>query len=149
MNIYVDADACPVKNFVVQVAKEFKLDVFMFIDTSHQLKDGYSTVITVDRANDSVDFAILNQISKGDVLVTQDYGLASIALAKNVHVIHQHGFLYTNDNIESLLYERFMNKKARSLGGRNTHIKKRTTENDIDFLNSFRKLIIGLLSCPN
>ena len=74
MKILVDADACPVKEIIVRLAKEWNIPVTMLIDTSHQLNDGYSTVITVDKQADSVDFALMGLLIRDDVVVTQDFG---------------------------------------------------------------------------
>lgn len=141
MTIFVDADACPVKEIIIKIAKEFDIPVFMFIDTSHILNDNYAKIITVDKANDSVDFAIANKIKKNDIAITQDYGLASMLLAKGAHVIHQNGFLYTSENIDQLLFERHISKKSRRAGVKSHgHIKARTKDNDIDFEINFRTL---------
>ncbi|MCL1842276.1 MAG: DUF188 domain-containing protein, partial [Defluviitaleaceae bacterium] len=75
MKILVDADACPVKEIIVRLARQRKIPVTMLIDTSHQLNDGYSTVITVDKQADSVDFALMGLLCREDVVITQDYGL--------------------------------------------------------------------------
>jgi len=66
MQILVDADACPVKHIIVRLAKQHKISVTMLIDTSHVLDDGYSTVITVDKEADSVDFALMGLLSCED-----------------------------------------------------------------------------------
>jgi uncharacterized protein YaiI (UPF0178 family) len=147
MNIFVDADACPVKEIIVNIAKKFNIPVFMFIDTSHILKDDYATIITVDKANDSVDFAIANKIKKGDIAITQDYGLASMLLGKGAYVIHQNGFSYTADNIDQLLFERHMSKKARRSGVKSHHhIKARTKEDDLKFEKNFYHLVESLVT---
>lgn len=75
MEILVDADACPVKEIIVNLAKEKEVPVTMIIDTAHLLNDGYSRVLTVDKGADSVDFALIGLLKKGDIVVTQDYGL--------------------------------------------------------------------------
>ena len=89
MQILVDADACPVKDIIVKLAKKRGIPVTMLIDTSHQLYDGYSTVITVDNAADSVDFTLMGLLARNDIVVTQDYGLAAMALGKGGRVINQ------------------------------------------------------------
>lgn len=75
MQILVDADACPVKQIIVRLAKEQNISVTMLTDTSHELNDGYSTVITVDKQADSVDFALMNILTRNDIVVTQDFDL--------------------------------------------------------------------------
>ena len=87
MKILVDADACPVKSIIVNIAKKENIPVIMFFDTSHCYNDGYSLVKTVDKGPDSVDFAIINCIDKGDICITQDYGLAVMAMSK-LSLIH-------------------------------------------------------------
>lgn len=134
INIFVDADACPVNDIIVKVAKDFNIPVFMFVDTSHVLHSDYAQIVIVDKSADSVDFAIINRIKKGDIAVTQDYGLASMILAKGAYPIHQNGFLYTSENIDKLLFERHMAKKLRRAKVRiHNHIKSRTKQNDIKF----------------
>lgn len=148
MKILVDADACPVKEIIVSIAKELQIPVSMFIDTSHILEDGYSKVITVDKGADSVDFYLVNQAQKGDIVVTQDYGLASMALAKGAAAIHQNGFTYNTQNIDGLLLRRHLEKKLRQQKKHTSHMKKRNHENDLAFAEAFRRLCIQLLSSP-
>jgi hypothetical protein len=138
----VDADACPVKEIIVEIAKQNKLQVFMFIDTSHELQDRYSTVIMVDKARDSVDIALANKMQSGDIVVTQDYGVAAIALAKHARVIHQNGLVYTEENIERLLFERHLGQKVRRAGGKTAKNKKRTREDDEMFKKAFINMVI-------
>lgn len=144
MKILVDADACPVKSIIVKIAKEYKLKVLMFIDTSHVLSDGYSEVLTVDKARDSVDFALIGKLEHGDVVVTQDYGLAAMALPKASFVMNQNGLVFSKDNIDKLLFERHLSQEVRRSGGRTKGPKKRVREDDEKFEAVFRKLIINL-----
>lgn len=141
MKILVDADACPVKNIIVKVAKEYNLPVIMLIDTSHIINDGYSEVITVDKSRDSVDFVLVNKVTKGDIVVTQDYGVAAMSLPRGAKVINQNGLIYTNDNIDSLLFDRHISQKVRRAGGRTSGPGKRTKEDDVRFEKAFRSLI--------
>lgn len=140
MKILVDADACPVKEIIVKVAKEYDIPVLMFVDTSHVIHDDYSLVITVDKACDSVDFAIANKITKNDIAVTQDYGLASMLLAKQAIVVHQNGFVYDDSNIDRLLFERHISKEQRRHGKRGGHVKPRSNENNEKFEICFRNI---------
>lgn len=141
MKILVDADACPVKECIVKIAKKFKIPVIMFIDTSHELDDGYSKVITVEKAKDSVDFALINKVSKGDIVVTQDYGVATMALSKCARAINQNGLIFTDKNIDKLLYERYVSQKVRRAGGRTRGPAKRTDEDDEKFERAFLSLL--------
>ena len=141
MQILVDADACPVKDIIVKIARKHQLSVVMIIDTSHQLSDGYSTVITVDKARDSVDIMLINLVKPGDIVVSQDYGVAAMGLARKAKVLNQNGLIYTDDNIDRLLFERHIGQKIRRAGGKTGSFKKRTRENDEDFEKALIKLL--------
>jgi uncharacterized protein len=144
MKILVDADACPVKDIIVKIAKVHKIPVLMFIDTSHLLADGYSEVITVDKAKDSVDIALINKALKGDIVITQDYGLAAMVLGKGGVAINQNGLLYTTENMDRLLFERHLSQKARRSKIRAGKIKKRTKEDDNSFEKAFTEQIASI-----
>lgn len=140
IRIYVDADACPVKDIIEKVAKENKIPVTMVIDTSHQLHSDYSEVVTVSQAPDAVDLALINRCKTGDIVVTQDYGVAALALGKKARAIHQSGKVYNNDNIELMLFERHISSKQRRAGKHHKSIPKRTREDDERFERAFRQL---------
>ena len=142
MKILVDADACPVKGIVVRLAKQRNIPVTMLIDTSHQINDGYSTVVTVDKQADSVDFALMGLLSREDIVVTQDFGLAAMVLGKGARVVNQNGMIYTNDNIDKLLLERHIGQKVRRGGGRTKGPSKRTKEDDARFEAAFEMMLI-------
>lgn len=141
MQILVDADACPVKGIVVREARRRGIAVTMFCDTAHRLDDGYSTVITVDKGQDSVDFALMNHLKRGDVVVTQDYGLAAMALGKGATALNQNGLIFDNGNIEQLLQERYTGQKIRRAGGRTKGPPKRTPEDDLKFEQALATLL--------
>lgn len=140
MKILVDADACPVKNIIEKVAKEFQIQVIMIIDTSHILDSDYSEIVQVSKAPDAVDIALINRTSRGDIVVTQDYGVATMVLGKKAYAINQNGRIYTNDNIDLLMFERHIAKKQRRCGVRTSSIRKRSREDDEHFEYTFRKL---------
>ena len=146
MKILVDADACPVKSEIENIAKNYGISVCMFIDTSHILKSDYSEIITVDKASDSVDIALINHTDEGDVIVTQDYGVAAMALGKKAYAINQNGLIYTAENIDRLLFERHIGKKVRRSGGRTGTIKKRCADDDKRFRENFTCLIEKILN---
>lgn len=142
MNILVDADACPVKDIIVDESKKFNIPVIMVTDTSHIIDENGFKVVTVDKSADSADFFIANLAKKGDISVTQDYGLATLLLAKGVYVIHQNGFICTNECIERMLFERHISKEQRRKHKRfKGHMKKRTKQDD----EKFRICFISLL----
>lgn len=143
MKILVDADACPVVKIVEQEARLHDTKVILFCDTSHILCTDYSDVKVVEAGRDAVDFALVNQCEKGDIVVTQDYGVAAMILGKGAYGIHQSGKWYTEHNIDQLLLERHMAKKTRMRKGRH-HLKgpsKRTEEDNLRFKESLKKLL--------
>ncbi len=150
MQILVDADACPVKEIIVKIARRHHLPVTMLIDTSHELEDGYSSVITVDKARDSVDIALINLVKAGDIVVTQDYGVAAMALGKKARAVNQNGFIYTDNNIDKLLFERHLGQKLRragkKAGGKSINAKKRVKADDENFERVFRMLVDDAVS---
>lgn len=138
--VCIDADGCPVVFETIEVAKEFQLEVMIFCDTSHYFDiEGVKTVM-VSKGADAVDFALINQIQKGDLTITQDYGLAAMVLAKGAYVMNQNGLQYTSENIDQLLYSRHLSQKIRQAGGRTKGPKKRTRETNDKFMNNFRQL---------
>ena len=128
---------------VERVAKEHGLPVTLLCDTNHVLSSDYSEVIVVGAGADAVDYKLISICHRGDIVVSQDYGVAAMALGKGAYAIHQSGKWYTNENIDQMLMERHLNKKARRASGKN-HLKgprKRTAEDDEHFRASFEKMI--------
>ena len=143
MRILIDADACPVVRITERVAREKGIPVTLLCDTNHVLQSDYSDVITVGAGADAVDFKLVSICRKGDLVVTQDYGVAAMILGKGASGIHQSGKWYTNENIDQMLMERHLNKKAR-MGSHKNHIKgpkKRTEEDNERFAQSFERMI--------
>lgn len=138
--ILVDADACPVIDITIKVAKQFSIQVILICDTSHYLQREGVETITVSKGSDAVDFVIVNRVQERDIVVTQDYGLAAMVLAKKGVALDQNGRLYTSDNIEQLLFTRHLAKKVRQAGGRTKGPKKRQKEADLKFEESLIKL---------
>ena len=116
MNILIDADGCPVVDLTLQIAKRFGIPVIILCDTSHQIEREGAQTLVFDKGSDSVDFALANRVKSGDVVVTQDYGLASMCLAKCARVLNQNGLEYTADNMDALMLRRYENKKLLRAG---------------------------------
>lgn len=140
--ILVDADGCPVVNETIDIAKEFNLPCVLICDTAHEMHREGAETITVSKGADAVDFVLVNRIKKGDIVITQDYGLAAMALAKQGLPLDQNGRWYTNDNIDQLLSARHKAQKIRRAGGRLKGPKKRTAEQTEGFVASLRELCI-------
>ena len=143
MQIFVDADACPVVPIIEEIAKTYSIPVTLLCDTNHILYSDYSRVVVVGAGADAVDYKLISICQKGDIVVSQDYGVAAMALGKGAYAIHQSGKWYTNDTIDQMLMERHLSKKARRSSHKN-HLKgpkKRTDEDDNRFRQSFDKLV--------
>lgn len=141
MRIFVDADGCPVVNEAIILTKEYNLKIIIVKNYAHKIVDDYAEIISVDISRDSADFFIINQISPGDIVITQDYGLAAICLSKHALPINQNGFLYTDRNIDGLLNQRHIHGELRRAGRYHSKAKKRKTETNKVFQENLRKLI--------
>lgn len=138
--LLIDADSCPVVDLALKIAKEFELQPILFCDTSHQIERENVLTIIVSKGRDAADFRLVKEVGKGDIIITNDYGLAAMCLAKGGYVINANGKYLTSDNIDSLLYIRHEHVKIRKAGGRTKGPKKRTEENNNVFEINFRKL---------
>ena len=144
MQIFVDADACPVVGIIETMAEKYNIPTTLLCDTNHVLSSAYSEVVVGGAGADAVDYKLISICHKGDIVVSQDYGVAAMALGKGAYAIHQSGKWYTNDNIDQMLMERHLNKKARR-SSHKKHIngpKKRTAEDDERFAQSFEKMLL-------
>lgn len=141
MRIIVDADACPGKHIIENLGKENRLEVIMYCDMNHVLFSDYSTIRYVDSGFQSVDMAIANEAKEKDIVVTQDFGVAAMVLGKKAFAISPKGYIYSNDNIDKLLFERHISAKVRRSGGKTSNPKKRSKEDDERLYANLLKLI--------
>ena len=145
MKLLVDADACPVIDLTVREANRRKIPVILVTDTSHVLTGINAQIVTVEKGNDSADFKLVNLVEKGDLVVTQDYGLAAMVLAKGGKAINQNGLIYSQQNIDPLLFTRHIAKKVRMSGGHTKGPRKRTKQQDEDFLFALQRMIAEMI----
>ena len=146
MTLYIDADACPVTRIAEQIAHRHGIACVLLCDTNHVLFSEFSEVVTVGAGRDAVDIALINRCQQGDIVITQDYGVAAMALGKGCFCLHQSGMRFTEQNIDRLLFERAARAKARRSSSKN-HIKgprKRTKKDDEHFAAAFEKLLTEL-----
>ena len=133
MKVLIDADACPVVDIAIKLCKKHGISCLLLCDTAHTMhRDGAETLV-FDKGSDSVDFALVNRAAPGDIVITQDYGLAAMCLGKQSIVLHQDGKQYTEDNICGLLEFRAIGNKIRRSGGRTKGLPKRTAQQDQEF----------------
>lgn len=143
MRILIDADGCPVVDIAVRLAKKHGTECLILCDTSHVFQKLGAQTLTFSKGADSVDFALVNMLHKGDIVVTQDYGLAAMCLARAALPLNQNGMAYTADNIDALLLSRHTAKKIRNAGGRLKGPPKREAAQDIAFEYALEHLLAG------
>lgn len=141
MKILIDADGCPVVDLTVRLAAKHGAECVILCDTAHEFnREGAQTVV-VEKGADSVDFKLVNLVREGDIVVTQDYGLAAMCLARKAIPLSQNGMVYTDKNIDQLLFTRYVSKKIRKSGGRLKGPSKRKPEQDKAFEEALERLI--------
>ena len=113
MTILIDADGCPVVDLTLRTAAKYNVPVLILCDTAHKIRRDGAQTLTFEKGVDSVDFALVNRVYAGDLVITQDYGLASMCLARRARVLNQNGLEYTADNMDALMLRRYENKKPR------------------------------------
>ena len=146
MTLIIDADGCPVRKEAVKLAKKYNLQAIIVSDINHMIRDKYAKIVTVDKGYDSADFKIVGLMKPGDLVVTQDYGLASLVLSKGGFAIDQNGMVFNDDNIEMLLLRRHVSKNIRRAGGKTKGPSKRKKEDDLMFESALDKYIKNRLN---
>ena len=143
MKVLIDADACPVVDIAVALCGQHHTACLLLCDTAHEMHREGAQTLVFDKGSDSVDFALVNRVGTGDIVVTQDYGLASMCLAKGARVLHQNGWEYTPYNIDALLFQRHASREYRAAGGRTKGPSKRKNAQNQAFTETLRKLLEG------
>lgn len=141
MQVLIDADGCPVVKLTIEICKAYSIPVTLVCDTSHLFSSDFASVVTVDKGADSADMALVNMALPGDIVVTQDYGLAAMCLAKRCKCLSQDGLEYDSQNIDSLLLSRHIAKKIRKSGGRLKGPHKRSSQADEAFKSKLEEII--------
>ena len=141
MKVLIDADGCPVVDITVELCRIYTLPCLILCDTAHEIRREGAETFIFDKGSNSVDYALVNRVTAGDIVVTQDYGLASMCLARQARVLHQDGWEYTLDNIDALLFARHSSRKIRAAGGRLKGPKKRSPQQNEVFRSTLMKLL--------
>ena len=139
--ILIDADGCPVVDLTVRVGQAHGVPVRILCDTAHRIEREGAETLVFDKGADSVDFALVNRVQPGDIVITQDYGLASMCLARRARVLNQNGLEYTAQNIHGLLARRHENKKLLRAGKHPKGPAKRTKEQDEAFVEVLKSML--------
>lgn len=140
MRIFVDADGCPVVDNAIKLAKKYALEIIVVKNYAHKIEDDYAKIVTVDIEPDSADYYIVNNLKKGDIVISQDYGFAAMALAKGAICLSQNGFIISSDNIDNLLASRHINQKLRREQNIYSKFKKKKSFSKFRIWKSFRKI---------
>lgn len=149
MKILIDGDACPVKNEIADIASKYNIEVLYFCSISHYSDHNiFSNRILVDNEDQAVDMKIINHLKKKDIVITQDYGLASLVLNKNAFALSFSGKRFTKDNIDLYLYRRYLSAQQRKMKLKTSKQRKREKQEDLDFKHSLEKLIDQLQKNP-
>jgi len=125
MKILIVDDVCPSISLIKKTAIKYNIPIIIFCDTSHNISSIYSKVVITDKESQSVDIRLVNEVCNNDIVISQDYSVASMVLAKNARCISPKGLIFTNDNIDNLMLNRYINQKLRSSGKRIKSPKKR------------------------
>lgn len=141
MKILVDADACPVKDIITEVAQKQQIPVIWVASIEHNIQSQYGQIIVVDHEPEAADLYIVNHTDPNDIVITQDLGLASLVLVRGARALTPSGTDLGEKNIEALLTQRYLNKKARSQGYRIGRTRSRTPEDN----RRFRQVLISTL----
>lgn len=142
MKIVVDADAAPrtVLDICCRAAEAYNVPLWTVASFNHNIDS--PNHVTVGNSSQEADLRIMNMTGSGDIVVTQDYGLAAMVLGKGAAAISPHGRVFRRETIDFLLEERETKAKFRRGGGRTRGPRKRAPEDD----ERFRKALEGLLS---
>ncbi|WP_062198676.1 YaiI/YqxD family protein [Massilibacterium senegalense] len=137
--IFVDADSCPVKKEILYIAKKHNVPVIFIATYAHVMNEAIGTWIILDSFDQAVDLYILNHMKEHDIVVTQDFGLASIVLKKKGIAISPRGKQFEEKNIDVLLYERFLSMKMRKSGVRMKGMNRFSESDKQAFLRTLEK----------
>lgn len=140
MKILVDADACPksVLQICTRMSQQYVVPVWTVASYNHNIVSDNHVV--VGAAAQETDIKIINLTESGDIIITQDWGLAAVILGKEAYCLNPAGWEYCPDKIEFLLEEREVKAKIRRNGGRTKGLKKRTGEDDRKFATGLQRI---------
>jgi uncharacterized protein YaiI (UPF0178 family) len=115
--LYVDADACPVKEEVYRVAERYRVPVFVVSNSWMRVpRVSWITPVVVGEGPDAADDWIADRAADGDVVITADTPLADRALKAGAQAVHPMGRPFTPDSIGSALASRMIGEHLRSIG---------------------------------
>lgn len=142
MRLLIDGDACPNRKEVIDLACHYQIQTILFIDYAHLIEDDRIDIILCEIGKDSVDQKIISYVENADIVITQDYGLASLCLMKDAKVLHVSGKRINENNIQNFLQYRYLGHVSRKNDKHVKGPKKRTKKDEMYFLRELEKLFI-------
>jgi len=142
MKILVDADACPKSALRVcmNLGRKYRIPVWTVASFDHIIDSDHHVAVGDD--SQEADIKIINMTEQGDVVVTQDWGLAAVVLGKGARCLSPAGREFRSDRMAFLLEEREVKNKLRRSGGRTKGPQKRTDEDDQRFEASLERILM-------
>lgn len=141
MTVFVDADACPVKDEIFSFARQYNVQSVFVSSYNHFSHVAEMEWVYVDTEREAVDLYIVNHAQKGDVVITHDIGLASLLVNRDICVMSPQGKMYSEDGIGHVLYIRYLHAKQRRQGVRMKGMKRFSDEERQTFRKSFEKIL--------
>lgn len=141
MKILVDADACPKSalEICMRLGHKYGVPVWTVASFDHDIESDHH--VTVGTDFQEADIKVINLTETGDIVITQDWGLAAIVLGKDAKCLSPHGREFHSDRVLFLLEEREVKAKVRRSGGRTKGPRKRTAEDDRRFENLLERVL--------
>lgn len=142
--IWIDADGCPVVKQTISLAKKYQVPVTLVKNHGIHLESDYATIISVEVSKDAADFYILPRMDPGDLVITQDNGLAAMVLSKKGRCLDPKGKIITEDQIQFLLHSRHISGKERRQNQKGPRFKKREDLDDLLFTKALEKILLEM-----
>lgn len=148
MKILVDADACPVKKEIDDLCRKYAIEVVYVASYAHYSRDNSSEWVYVDANKEEADLYIVNHVTKGDIVVTQDMGLASLLTHKGVYVITNRGKKLEEEKMSQILHDRYLSYKQLHAGERIKGPRSLTDEDRLRFSRTLEEQILESRESP-
>ncbi|MDP8222083.1 MAG: YaiI/YqxD family protein [Candidatus Lernaella stagnicola] len=144
--LYIDADACPVKNEIYKATEKYNVTVYVVCNSTMNVPIKTRIHLTVvDKGPDEADDWIVENVTEGDIVVTADIPLASRCIKKGARVLDNRGREFTEDSIGSALAARDLNEHLRMMGVIMTGPRPLEKKNRSEFVSKLHQVIQALM----